>query len=55
MSQPSIAKLVTPTEADIVEEQLALPAPEPVMEEAPLEVQGAPLESLEAQSLMLMI
>lgn len=55
LPQPSIVKLVMPTEADVAEAQLALPALEPVMEEAPLEVQEAPLELLEAQSPTLMI
>lgn len=59
MPQPSDTKLAIPSEA---EAQLALVAPEPVVEEvvpevqeAPLEVQGTLLESLEVQSPTLMI
>lgn len=53
--KPSVSKLVTPTEVDMADMQLALPALETVVEEAPLEVQETPLETLEAQSPTLMI
>lgn len=55
LPQPSVAKLVTPAVTDVTEAQLALSAPEPVMEEDPLAVQEAPLEMLEAHSPTLMI
>lgn len=55
LPQPSVSKLVTPTEVDMADMQLALPALETVVEEAPLEVQETPLETLEAQSPTLMI
>lgn len=62
LSQPSDTKLAIPTEVVMAEAQLALPAPESVVEEVVLEVQEAPLEvqeilleSLEVQSPTLMI
>lgn len=62
LSQPFDTKLATPTEVDMAEVQLALPTPEPVVEEAvlgvqeaPLEVQETLLESLEVQSPRLMV
>lgn len=54
-SAAAAVKLVTPTEVDMADMQLALPALETVVEEAPLEVQETPLETLEAQSPTLMI
>lgn len=52
MPRPSVAKLVTPMEVDVAEAQLALPAPEPVVEEAPLEVQEIQSSTLMNQDVL---
>lgn len=55
LPHPSVVELVKPVVESVTEAQLALPAPEPIVEVAPLAVQEASFDRPEAQSLRLMI